>query len=457
MGRHHLAGVAAAAAILLAFYQMLLDPLTLESGIADWKFGPHSVAIYNVEGLSVDEQRKILEEAFFKRKPTIVRNLKTITEWPALKKWNPQYLKEQISSMENVLLDNVHNETYYYYDKRRPMSSKTSLVKFIQPYNPTTITSEDFFRRLEAGERIYFSHDLSDVERKLLDDVPSWNTFLPVLKGDDVASANDNVKVNLWVGSPEVTTRMHYDASDNIYIQVHGIKKFTIVDPIEYRHLYLFSFLHPGTRQSQADIYHANLTEFPLIAKVKGQEAVLYPGDLLLLPSYWFHHVQAITASFSVSTYILTEQKRHVQDILKEPVPIDKHFWVEARKECAAQMYIDMIVQKLNLNSRDFVRSLLQLSYSHFHLDPMLKNAQIFELDLSTHKKTFCLDCSKYIQDENLRTQLLLSAENIRKSLARIYEPGVREIAVSYYIEQVASEIVDVKLVHEFFYDCFLS
>jgi lysine-specific demethylase 8 len=42
-------------------------------------------------------------------------------------------------------------------------------------------------------------------------------------------------------------------------------------------------------------------TEFPLYAGTPHVDVVLGPGDVLFIPRGWWHHVRALSASFSVS------------------------------------------------------------------------------------------------------------------------------------------------------------
>lgn len=72
-----------------------------------------------------------------------------------------------------------------------------------------------------------------------MEDVKDWS-FL-----EEVKIKKD--KLNFWFGPEATTSRLHYDASDNLYVQVYGMKKFILIDVEEVEKVYLFPFLHPGT------------------------------------------------------------------------------------------------------------------------------------------------------------------------------------------------------------------
>jgi ribosomal protein L16 Arg81 hydroxylase len=46
---------------------------------------------------------------------------------------------------------------------------------------------------------------------------------------------------------------------------------------------------------------------FPEYAHTSPVTADLQPGDVLYVPPYWFHHVESLTASISLSTWSVNE------------------------------------------------------------------------------------------------------------------------------------------------------
>ena len=47
-------------------------------------------------------------------------------------------------------------------------------------------------------------------------------------------------------------------------------------------------------RQSQVDLYRPDLERFPRFAQARGVEAILQPGEVLYIPSMWFHHIECL-------------------------------------------------------------------------------------------------------------------------------------------------------------------
>ena len=59
--------------------------------------------------------------------------------------------------------------------------------------------------------------------------------------------------INLWIGQPEVTTPCHYDGYHNLYVQLHGTKRFLLLPPTADQAMQTFPFLHPSYGQCQRD------------------------------------------------------------------------------------------------------------------------------------------------------------------------------------------------------------
>jgi oxalate decarboxylase/phosphoglucose isomerase-like protein (cupin superfamily) len=148
---------------------------------------------------------------------------------------------------------------------------------------------------------------------------------------------NTSLSSNVWIGRGSIT-HMHYDASYNCFVQIYGRKKFLIYPPEYWIHLNLYSSLHPSHRQSQMD--------FPVIPGMTPYEMVLEPGDLLYLPPYWFHHVEASTEDISISVNAWTDcdDYYHFKDISYLPLPIEQE-WTKQRQVFRIAEYIKALHQ----------------------------------------------------------------------------------------------------------------
>lgn len=114
------------------------------------------------------------------------------------------------------------------------------------------------------------------------------------------AITSDQIKyLNLWVNLKGDKTGLHYDYPDNFNIQLIGEKTFYIAPPgiKKYYANKLFSYRSHASKI--ADIHNEeNLKKYPLFKDQKGKfmEITLKEGDMLYLPSCWWHQVHSKAA-----------------------------------------------------------------------------------------------------------------------------------------------------------------
>lgn len=83
----------------------------------------------------------------------------------------------------------------------------------------------------------------------------------------------------------------------NVYAQIVGHKRMILFPPSDVTHL---SFA-PGASSSSLDVFSE--LDSPSLAVTRPHEAVLKPGDVLLLPALWLH-TAAPTSDMSVAVNI---------------------------------------------------------------------------------------------------------------------------------------------------------
>jgi hypothetical protein len=104
---------------------------------------------------------------------------------------------------------------------------------------------------------------------------------------------------SIWIGN-RTTASCHYDYSHNIAVCVAGHRRFTLFPPDQAANLYPGP-LEPtpgGQVVSMVDFAAPDLTRFPRFrdALASAQVAEMEPGDILVYPAMWWHHVEALDA-----------------------------------------------------------------------------------------------------------------------------------------------------------------
>ncbi|WP_031549287.1 cupin-like domain-containing protein [Parvularcula oceani] len=102
---------------------------------------------------------------------------------------------------------------------------------------------------------------------------------------------------SIWFGNRTIATA-HFDMSNNIACCVAGRRRFTLFPPDQAGNLYPGP-LEPtpgGQVVSMVDFANPDLERFPRFADARaaGEIAELGPGDALLYPALWWHHVEGL-------------------------------------------------------------------------------------------------------------------------------------------------------------------
>ncbi|MEC8554251.1 MAG: cupin-like domain-containing protein [Planctomycetota bacterium] len=65
--------------------------------------------------------------------------------------------------------------------------------------------------------------------------------------------------------------------------------------------MYVSKKFDEGARLSEVDLHNWDEAKFPLFSRVKHQKIILHAGQMLFIPRGWWHHVESMDKSISVS------------------------------------------------------------------------------------------------------------------------------------------------------------
>ena len=127
--------------------------------------------------------------------------------------------------------------------------------------------------------------------------------------------------INLWMGHRDdaITTPLHHDFNDNLYVVVEGRKHFTVFPPAQAENLYTRGHIavvesngliryQSGQHMphlSQVDILHPDTQRFPRYAEAQTarMDFEIRGNEMLFLPAGWFHQVSSTGRHIAVSFF----------------------------------------------------------------------------------------------------------------------------------------------------------
>lgn len=105
--------------------------------------------------------------------------------------------------------------------------------------------------------------------------------------------------VSIWIGN-QSRVSAHYDFPANIACVVAGHRRAILFPPEQLTNLYVgpLDFTPAGQPISLVDFHSPDYDRFPKFREAvkTAQMAVLEPGDAIIVPSMWWHHMEALGA-----------------------------------------------------------------------------------------------------------------------------------------------------------------
>lgn len=266
--------------------------------------------------------------------------------WPAMAKWSRQYIVEHVPELTRVYL--ASDPAITFFDRTRPMANLSGVVwdpevKFMDMASRTYYELED---DASTPSWLYYTGPIELWPKRMRRDLNP----LEFLRLDE------KWVVSAWLGFQGVIAHPHYDVYDNLYVMLQGRKKFHLFGPDETLHMYLHPRLHPGHRQAQVNFTALDLARHPRAARATAVEVVLQPGQMLYLPPYWYHRVEALDSSISVNVWSETPETKLLARADTIGVPVNAT-WQTPLRLLAARNYIHRLLSALASADAAFVRA----------------------------------------------------------------------------------------------------
>ncbi|RTZ62320.1 MAG: cupin-like domain-containing protein [Gammaproteobacteria bacterium] len=207
-------------------------------------------------------------------RPVVIEQL--TAAWPAREKWSVDYMKQVVGDHIVPL-----------YDSDRAYGRKH------QHAAATEMRLDEYMDLLQAGEnnlRMFF-YNLMAHAPELTGDICWPDIGLKLFKKLPV----------LFVGGAGAKVQMHIDIdlADILLSHFGGKKRVLLFPPEQTRWMYRVPF----SFSSLADIDYDNpdFEQFPALQKLSGQITELNHGDVLYIPSGWWHYIVYEELGFSLA------------------------------------------------------------------------------------------------------------------------------------------------------------
>ncbi|XP_063354258.1 bifunctional peptidase and (3S)-lysyl hydroxylase JMJD7 [Pelmatolapia mariae] len=232
-------------------------------------------------------------------KPCIIRN--AFSHWPALSKWSPDYLREKVGSKvisvavtPNGYADAVNGDRFVMPEERQ--MSFSSVLDIIEG-------------KVDKGGGVFYVQKQCS---NLLQELPELTADVqPHIAWMSTALGKLPDAVNFWLGEANAITSMHKDHYENLYCVISGEKHFVLMPPTD-RPFIPYGLFQPAVYHQRddgefevidqsdsemvpwipLDPLNPDLERYPQYRRARPLHCSVKAGEMLYLPSLWFHHVQ---------------------------------------------------------------------------------------------------------------------------------------------------------------------
>ena len=259
----------------IVFRLLYSPPSSSESDIKTYLYeqdGRHSevtrILEYNTtKSISL---RKFYHDHLSFNVPLIYRGY--MSDWPAVELWkDDEYLLSKIgSTMINVEARSGKSNEFAYF-QRGYKKEEMMYSEFIEKYADDSLSYKYYWAEEKLPAELV--KDIKDVD---------FSSFMHL---EDV---------NIWQGAVGTVSLPHMDGRDNLLCQIVGYKDVILIPPTQTEKLYVGKDSGWPSNYSPLNFYEPDYEKYPDFQDVNLKlEVRINPGDILFIPTSWWHHIKS--------------------------------------------------------------------------------------------------------------------------------------------------------------------
>jgi hypothetical protein len=227
-------------------------------------------------GLTRDD---FLDEFYALNRPVLLDDV--ADTWPALTRWTPDYLADQLRGQEVEVMAGRESDPDYEVNaashrKRLPFEEYVATVLAASGSNDMYLVANNHLLESPAAAPLWADFELD-----------------PRYMDPHHAAA----RTFFWFGPGGTITPLHHDVMNVMFHQVVGSKRITLVSPLE-----TISVYNSRSVYSDVKVEAPDYERFPAFRDAHPIVVDVMPGEVLFIPVGWWHHVEALEMSVSVSS-----------------------------------------------------------------------------------------------------------------------------------------------------------
>ena len=241
-------------------------------------------------------------------------------------KWSDDYLTSQFrNSIESRRVEKSRSNHFMYWNANQRLH--------VRNYKPPTEIVDNM--QFESWLRMAQHADSVKVRNETVHYYFMSNALPGVKKSSFISrdlqllsSAENNFFISNVVANKGIQCRFgmrgviaeaHYDSGRNMVVMLKGTKRYILNPPHECKKLGLITEQrHPSYRHSSIDWSDISQATSSGFANVNAIDTIVRRGEVLYIPSYWFHYIVSLNYSVQCNSRSGSPPNREGQDHIEE-------------------------------------------------------------------------------------------------------------------------------------------
>jgi ribosomal protein L16 Arg81 hydroxylase len=223
------------------------------------------------------DRETFLRDYYSQNRPVIITGM--LDEWPATQKWSLDYFAERLGQREVEVQFGRDSDADYEVNQPK-LKRLMPFAQYLEMIRTAGVTND-----------FYMTANNSGLNKEALAELWGDITQIP-----EYLDGRDPKNGFFWLGPAGTITPFHHDLTNNFMAQVIGRKRVRLIPASEthrtYNHLHCYSMV---------DGRNIDLHRFASLRDALMQEVILGPGEILFLPVGYWHFVEALDISCTVS------------------------------------------------------------------------------------------------------------------------------------------------------------
>ncbi|CAB9504545.1 Hypoxia-inducible factor 1-alpha inhibitor [Seminavis robusta] len=231
----------------------------------------------------------------------------------AAERWmTPGYLQELAGKDETFPTEHSRNNHFLFWSNTAAVTKKTP-QDYVPPTDMVDMTLAQWHekadelehkRRQTRQEHWYLRlNAMLHNHAYLYEELPFFDPTFG--KSITMVIPEEHQGINCRFGMKGTIAEAHYDSYNNFIAILGGRRRFILAHPDQCENLELYPMGHPSARHSRinwSNAYSKWHDSERLFAQTRVNELILQTGDILFLPTFWFHFIVSLTTTYQCNS-----------------------------------------------------------------------------------------------------------------------------------------------------------